>query len=85
MAVTTSRSGEFGAHPGIHKETAVRVDQHLLCLKTLQTAMSNECAQDAAAKGGFCLGHCVGVAYRIQDRPAPSSDSRNLSRVRKMA
>jgi hypothetical protein len=23
--------------------------------------MSNECAQDAAAKGGFCLGHGLGI------------------------
>ena len=40
----------FNAHPGIHRETAVFVPQHLFCLEVLQQPTAHKGAQILAAQ-----------------------------------
>ena len=47
----------LNAHPGIHREAAVLVGQHLLGIKALDRAAPDEGAQDACAGSGLHLGH----------------------------
>ena len=59
----------FNAHPGIHRETAVFVPQHLFCLEVLQQPTAHKGAQDTFLQCGLHWGHGsrIDAGGRVKD------------------